>query len=541
MTDGRQKARSILKPLREPLFRSIAIANVVSMIGTLMHDVGAAWLMTTLAPTPFMVALVQTASTGAFFLLALPAGALADIFDRRQLLIWAQVAMLFLSFLLGILTLWNLTTPLILLLFTFLLALFAAANGPAWHATIPELVERKDLAAAIALGSVGFNIARALGPVIGGAVVAARGPEATFFLNALSYLGIVMVLKRWKRPREDRTLPEERFLAALRAGLRYVRHAPEVKAVLIHSVYPALFGSVIWALLPIIARREAGFSSMGYGALLGFFGFGAIGGATVLTYVKRRFSLNLLVLLTSCCFAASICFMGFTLTFAGLAWAMTMAGMAWLLQISSLLASVQSVIPAWVRGRVLSVHMVIFFGALAGGSLLSGISASFVGTRATLVAASCLLAGSAFLFRSRRLVSGEDMDLTPSLHWPSIALARTPGLEDGPVLIVVEYDIDPGRVPEFLEAVADLKTVRKRDGAIRWNLFHDLDDGGHYVESFIVESWGEHLRQHERITVVDREKEQRVLSFHQGVEPPRVMHYLSQPVTSGGIRKREDR
>ncbi len=541
MSDGERKGRSILRPLREPVFRSIAIANVVSMIGTLMHDVGAAWLMTTLAPTPVMVALVQTASTGAFFVLALPAGALADILDRRTLLIWAQVTMLVLSFLLGFLTLLSLTTPPILLVLTFFLALCAAANGPAWHATIPELVERQDLAAAIALGSVGFNIARALGPVIGGAVVALQGPEATFFLNALSYLGIVVVLTRWKRPAEARTLPEERFLAAMRAGLRYVRHAPEVKAVLIHSAYPALFGSVIWALLPIVVRQEAGFSSMGFGMLLGFFGFGAIIGATVLTYVKRRFTLNALLLCTSCCFACSICFMGFTRSFTGLASSMTVAGMAWLLQISSLLASVQTVIPTWVRGRVLSVHMVVFFGALAGGSLLSGVAASLFGTRATLVAASCLLAGSAFLFRPWRLASGEDLDLTPSLHWPSTALAQTPGLEDGPVLIVVEYEIDPGTAEDFLEAVADLRTVRKRDGAIRWNLFHDLDDGGHYVESFIVDSWGEHLRQHERITVADREKEERVLSYHRGAGRPRVMHYLAEAVTSGRERKREDR
>lgn len=494
-----------------------------------MHEVGAAWLMTTLAPTPFMVAMVQTASTFPFFLLALPAGALADIIDRRRLLLMTQVWMLIASIVLGVLTVFGMTTPLVLLALTFFLGLGAAVNGPSWQAVIPELVERDELPSAIALGSVGFNLARAVGPVIGGLIVAALGPGITFLLNGASFLGVVVVLKRWKRAQRMSTLKEERLVSAMRVGIRYIRNAPEVKSVLVHTMFLSFLCSPLWAFLPIVSKEYLGLGSSGFGALLGFFGFGALLGAPFLPVLRQRFSLNLIVLMATNIFALATAAMANLHSFVFLAIAMVVGGLAWLILISTLIAVVQSVIPAWVRGRVLSVHMLSFFGGLAGGSALFGFIAGWVGISSTLnVVAGCLVVATAITW-NYKLKSGEGLDLRPSMHWPSLVVSCQPDFDEGPVLVVVEYHIDPEKASGFTDSMQALKKIRKRDGAIRWNLFHDLTDPGHYIESYIVESWGEHLRQHERITVADREIEKNALSFHLEKEPPKVMHFLAEP------------
>jgi MFS family permease len=497
-----------------------------------MHEVGAAWLMTSLSPTPFMVAVVQTASTLPFFLLALPSGALADILDRRRLLLAAQVWMLAASVILGILTLLGITTPTLLLALTFFLSLGAAINGPAWQAIIPEIVDRDNLPAAITLGSVGFNIARAVGPVFGGLVVAAVGPGATFLLNAVSFLGVVAVLRNWNRPQEKGTLPEERLLSAMRAGIRFIRHAPEVRAVFIHTASFSFFASALWAFLPIIAREYLKLSSLGYGMLLGFFGAGALLGAPLLPRFRNRLSLNVIAVITTALFAIAIACLAHLRHIPVLALAMVAGGAAWLILFASLIAAVQGLIPSWVRGRVLSVHMLIFFGGLAGGSALWGCLGTGIGIKATLSIAAISMILAIPATWPWKLSSGEGLDLTPSLHWPALFTADGLDLDEGPVLVVVEYHIDPARSREFSTAVKALKTIRRRDGAIRWNLFRDVTDRSHYFESFIVESWGEHLRQHERMTVSDTEIETRVMSFHIGKRAPRVMHFIAEPVAS---------
>ncbi len=519
---------STFSPLKQRFFRMLWMTNVVSLMGTLMHEVGAAWLMTTLAPTPFMVAMVQTASTFPFFLLALPSGALADIIDRRRLLLMTQTWMLAASVVLGVLTILGMTTPMVLLVLTFFLALGAAVNAPSWQAVIPELVDRSELPSAIALGSVGFNLARAVGPVIGGLIVAALGPGITFLLNGVSFFGVVVVLKKWKKAQRTSTLKEERMVSAMRAGIRYIRHAPEVRSVLVHTTFFSFLCSPLWAFLPIVSKEYLGLGSSGYGILLGFFGFGALLGVPFLPVLRQRFSLNLVVLIASNIFALVMAAMANLHSFVFLTIIMAVGGMVWLILISTLIAVVQSVIPSWVRGRVLSVHMLTFFGGLAGGSTLFGFIAGLVGISVTLnVVAGCLVIATIITW-NYKLISGEGLDLNPSMHWPSLVVSCQPDLDEGPVLVVVEYYIDPKRSPEFTDSMRSLKMIRRRDGAIRWNLFHDLTDPGHYIESYIVESWGEHLRQHERITVADREIEKNVLSFHLDKEPPKVMHFLAE-------------
>lgn len=518
---------SAFDPLGRPLFRAFWVANVVSMVGTWMQEVGAAWWMTTLAPSPLMVALVQAATSLPTFLLAVPAGALADVVDRRRLLLFLETWMLVVAALLGALALAGLAGPWTLLALTFALGVGASLHAPAWQATIPELVPREELAAAAALGGVGLNLARAVGPALGGLVVAAAGPPAVFFLNAISFLGILAVLLRWRRESKPATVPAELLFGAMRAGLRYVRHAPELRAVLART---ALFigpGSALFALLPLLARRELGLGAAGYGGLLGALGVGAVAGAALLPRFRGRLGAGGLVAAGTAVIAAAFGILGSVRSLPLLYAAMLLAGLAWIAVLSMLNAAAQTAIPSWVRARALSVYLLVFYAGVALGSILWGVVADRFGIGAAyLVAASGLVAGLPVAARYRlRLLEGTD--LSPSLHWPAPTVATEIPPDRGPVLVTVEYTIDPARAREFGEVMRRLRRIRLRDGAILWDLFVDAADPVRNTEAFVVESWAEHLRQHDRVTVADREIEKLAHSFHLGDAPPRVTHHLA--------------
>lgn len=524
---------SAWSPLSRPFFRSLWIANLVSLIGTWVHEVGTAWLMTSLTTSPFTVSLIQTATTLPIFLVALPAGALADIVDRRRLLLFTQVWMLVAALGLGITTLAGMASPIVLLIFAFILSLGAAINGPAWQTIIPELVSKEEMPSAVTLGSVGFNIARAIGPALGGFIVSLVGPGFTFLLNAVSFSGVVVVLKRWHRIPQESTLPAERLIGAMRTGLRYVRNAPRVQAVFVHTLIFSVFTCALWAFLPIIAREYLLLSAVGYGMLLGFFGSGALVGAFLLPKIRSRFSLNNIVAGTTILMALTIACLATVRSFVVILAVMAAAGMAWLILISVFSIAVQAVIPSWVRGRVLSVFMLVFFGGFAGGSMIWGALALWAGIRQTLVGVSILLLIGIVLTQKYKLPTGEDLDLTPVQQLPSFLTIKGLADEERPVLVVIDRRVDHGQVADFLESVRPLKMIRLRDGAIRWNLFRDVTDPCHFIESFIVESWIEYLRQHERFTVSDREIEERVDAFHIGDVPPATHHYIAEQVIKG--------
>jgi len=489
--------------------------------------------MTSLTMSPFTVSLVQTATTLPIFFVALPAGALADIVDRRRLLLFTQMWMLLAALGLGITTLAGFVSPSVLLFFVFVLSLGAAINGPAWQSIIPELVSREEMPSAVTLGSVGFNIARAIGPALGGFVVSLVGPGFTFLLNAVSFCGVVIVLKRWHRVPQESTLPAERLIGAMRTGLRYVRNAPMVQAVLVHTLIFSVFTCALWAFLPIVAREYLQLSSVGYGMLLGFFGSGALVGAYLIPKIKSKFSLNNIVAGTTMLMALTIAGLATVRSFIVILAIMAAGGMAWLILISVFSIAVQAVIPSWVRGRVLSVFMLVFFGGFAGGSMLWGALAVVAGIPHTLVGVAILLLIGIVLTQKYKLPTGEDLDLTPVQQLPSHLTAKGITNEERPVLVVIDRKIDRGQEADFLEAVRPLKMLRLRDGAIRWNLFRDITDPSHFIESFIIESWIEYLRQHERSTVSDQEIEERVDAFHVGDMPSETHHYIAEQIIKG--------
>ncbi|HEX9943236.1 MAG TPA: MFS transporter [Thermoanaerobaculia bacterium] len=516
------------RPLRHPIFRWLWIASVASNIGTWFQNVGASWLMTTLSPSPTLVALVQAATSLPMFLLSLPAGAVADVVDRRRLLLVTQGWMTLAAFGLWAFTAAGATTPWTLLTFTFLLGLGAALNAPAWQASIPEMVPREDLPGAVMLGSVGFNIARAAGPALAGLVVAAAGPAVTFLVNAISFLGVVVVLFFWRRPAREAVLPGERILGAMTTGLRYVRHAPEVIAPIVRGCTFVLCGASLWALLPLVARQELKSGPEGYGLLLGALGVGAVAGAMVLPRLKRNNSTGGVVTAATLVFAAATVALAGVREFWLLMLAMLLAGGAWLSLLSSLNVAVQTVVPSWVRGRALSVYMLIFFGGLAGGSALWGAVAERIGiSEALLVSAAGMIVGLAATFRIP-LRSGEGLNLAPSRQWPAPIVAHDLEPDRGPVLVTVQYRIDPARAAEFAAAMRDVRRIRLRDGAMQWGLFVDAADPALYTEVFLVSSWVEHLRQHERVTVADRDIEERARAFHIGPQRPVVQHLVAE-------------
>jgi MFS family permease len=523
----RKASSGAWSPLAVPMFRILWLATVVSNVGTWLSAVGTTWLMTLITPSPLMVTLVQAASTLPIFLFALPAGALADIVDRRRLLVLVQVFMAVVAALLGVATLLGWASTWVVLAATFLTGVGAALAAPAFQAIVPDLVPKSELKAAIALNSVGINVSRAIGPALAGVVIAALGLAWTFLLNAVSFVGVIAVFLWWKAPTHETHLPAERLVAAMRTGLRYARESPELRATLVRAGGFFVFASGYWALLPLVARDRLGGGAGAYGILLGCLGAGAVAGAMLLPRIRGYFSPDRLI------FGASL---GTAIVVVALAGApnlavavplMLIAGAFWVTVLSILNVSAQVALPAWVKARGLSVYLIVFSGGLALGSPLWGFAADALGIPASLVLSAIGLTASGVLTRRWTLPPAEAPDLSPSMHWPAPLVAVDDlEAEQGPVMVEVEYRIDPARRKEFSAALEEMGRIRRRDGAIFWRHFVDTGDPARHVEAFLLESWLQHLRQHERVTASDKPIEERVRQFHLGSEPPRVSHLV---------------
>jgi MFS family permease len=532
-----QPAGTAWSPLRLPVFRMLWIATLASNIGTWMHDVGAGWLMTSLSPSAVMVALVQTATTLPIFLLALPAGALADIVDRRRYLLVVQVWMAGVAALLAMLTLGGLTTAWTLVGLTFAMGLGTAMMMPAWAAVTPELVPRPQLQSAIALNSLGINVARAIGPALAGLLVAQFDTGAVFALNAVSYLGVIWVLAHWRRSAPASALPAEHFVAALRTGLRFARHAPELQSAVIRGVSFFLFASASWALLPLVARGLVNGGPEAFGILVAALGAGAVAGALLLPKLREKLSRDRLVAVASGAYALAMLALSLFDRLGPLAGVLAVAGMAWIAVLSSLQVAAQMALPNWVRSRGLAVFMACFMGSMALGSLLWGRLADYLSIETSLQAAAAGLLLAVLLSRRWRLGGFDDNDLTPSMHWPEPSVHDGVSPDRGPVLVTLEYDVRPEAAEDFLAAIRTLGRHRRRDGVFGWGVFEHAEQRHRWIESFCVDSWLEHLRQHERVTADDQALQDRINSYLQDGGIPRVEHY----VAPGGANQDQER
>jgi MFS family permease len=519
-----RKSSGLGRPLRVPTFRNLLIADLVSDIGAFMQSVGAAWLMVSLHAGPGYVALIQTAASLPYFLLALPAGSAGDIFDRRRLILFTEIWMMGVALILAILTMVGLTSPWVLLALTFALSAGDAFETPTWRAVLPELVSKDDLAGASALNGIEFNLARAVGPALAGMVIAVAGVSTAFVANVVSFFGVILVVARWKRPIRKQTAPPETFTGATVAAVRYVRNSPAILTVLVRTGFVLFFSSPLFALLPSVAG-SVDKRAIGYGLLLGCFGAGAIGGALLIQTLRARFSTETILSAGVVILGSAIVAIAGLHRLSTLALVIFVSGAAWVLFISLINALVQNLAPDWVRARVLAIFTLVYMGSFALGSAAWGGVAEHRSVRLALIYSGVGTVASAFLALFARLPNSS-ADLTPWNHWrmPVIVKEVSEGLLGGPVLVTIEYNVIAEEEAEFLKAMRQYARVRRRDGAYRWGIFRDIEVANRFVEIFLVHSWPEHLRQHERQTKADRELEERVYSYVAG--EPKVRHLL---------------
>jgi MFS family permease len=533
--DARQSGQpGAFAPLDNTLFRVLWISTVVGNIGSFMRDVASQWLVTDLSPSPAAVALIQAAGTLPIFFFAIPAGVLTDILDRRKFLIAVQLLLAVVSLTMGLLawsgtvSVWDLT------LLTFLGGTGAALMLPTWQAIVPELVPASELKAAIALNSLGINIARSLGPALGGLTLALAGASMTYGFAVLSNLCVIAALVCWKRPMNDLGAPREHFGGALKAGLRYAVASPEMHRILWRTVVFFVFGSAVWALMPVVARYQMAGGPAFYGLMLGFTGAGAIAGAFLLPMARAKLGADILVLAASLLMAATSAALAMTSQQAAALAIMFCLGLAWIAVLVTLNTTMQSVLPNWVRGRGLALYFMAFNGAMAGGSLVWGGVAQAIGTPFALLSSAACLAVVAVLVHFRPLPAG-DVDLSPSMHWPEPASTPEGGVDRGPVIVTVEYHVAPQDRTAFRDIARSLSVERRRDGAYAWGLAEDAEDPQKITEWFFVVSWAEHLRQHHRVSKSAAAIQSALLQMHGAGTPPLVRHLVALPASGPSL------
>jgi MFS family permease len=520
------KSSSTWAPLRIGVFRAMWIAVLVSNIGTWMQTVGAQWLLVHLPHAAILVALVQAADNVPDVLFGLVGGALADVFDRRRLLIAVQVSMACIGAALTVLTFAGQMPPALLLAFTFALGFSSVFTNPAYQSIVPQLVPRDQLRSASALGSISVNLARLVGPALAGILIARAGVTAVFALNALTYLLFAVVVAAW-RPGAG-TTPElpERFISAIRAGGRYILNALIVQRILLRAALFLVPATVLWALLPLVATQQLRLGSAGYGFLLGAIGGGAVAGALVLPRFRARISSNLLVGASSVVYALVLVLVVVVPNTILAVLVLLPAGAAWIAVLSDVNAELQLFLPAWVRGRGISVYQMVLFGAQAVGAVTWGAIAEPLGVRATFFVAAAVLLGTVVTLRFWPFVETSGMDRQTRAYWPEPQLVFEASPGSGPVVVKSAYTIAPEKEPEFLVAMKQVRLSRLRTGATQWGLFRDGEVPHSFVEMYVVPSWDEHMRQHRfRITGTDHEFEARADSLSD--PPPDVSHLIS--------------
>ncbi len=523
-----------LVPLRHGPFRMLWFAFVITSLGTWLQNTGAGWLMTSLSPNALSVSLVQMATILPTFFLALPAGALADIIDRRLFLIGTQVWTMLAAGLLAALTISGATGVWGLLGLTFAIGIGSAMTNPAWGAIVTELVPREDLVQAIALNGIGFNLARAIGPALAGVLVVLAGSGFAFALFAVSILAVIAALVAWRRVGDRRTLPREHLLSAMRAGMRFVRNTPAMRAAMMRSFAYSVPGAAPWALLPLVAREQLGVGAGTYGALLGVMGVGGVAAGFGLPALRQHADRSGIVLIASfsSCVGTALLGVSHHLLPAGIG--MLLFGVGWVSAFATIQAAAQLAAPAWVRARALAIYQLSFNGALAAGSFGWGWIGTQIGLSATLITASLAGLGLAVAVRGYPLDAPTAATATAGFtHVP--ALPEAPAAEiaaslqhaRGRVLESVHYRVDPAERDAFLAAMREIRRVRGRAGAVFWQLYEDVAHPDGWLEIWWMESWTDHLREATRMSADDEAALARATNFHQDASPPALARYIA--------------
>lgn len=521
-----------LAPLEGPVFRGLWFAWLAANMTMWMNDVAAAWLMTTLTTSPVMVALVQTASTLPVFLLGLPSGALADILDRRHYFAVTQLWVCAVAVLIAGLALADLLTAELLLVLTFLNGIGLAMRWPVFSAIVPEVVDRPHLPQAMALNGISMNLSRVVGPTVAGALLAGTGTASVFALNAVLAAAAFVLIWRWRSQPRTSTLPGERFVGAMRTGLQHVRQSPRMRAVIVRVFLFFLQASALLALLPLLARELHGGGAGLFTLLMACLGAGAICAALLFPRLRARFTRDQFVTGGTLIHAVASALAALVPEVWVAVPACFIAGAAWISTANTLSLSAQIALPNWVRARGMSIYQMALMGGTAFGAMLFGKVAGWTGVPWAVAAAS--IAGVLAVPLARRWsVEGDEVDFSPATprHPPDVAIEVGP--DEGPVMVTLEYQIDPARAAEFAAVMQLTRAARLRQGALSWGLFRDTAVPGRYVEYFIDETWVEHQRRLERFSAADAELRERRMAFHRGSEPPLLRRYVADTPESG--------
>ncbi len=508
-------------------FTVMLIASSASNVGFAMFDMSSNWLMTGLNPNPMMVSAVQVATTLPMFLLTLPAGALTDIIDARRMLIGAQLAVTVISIVFAAVVAMHWATPAVLLVTTFFLGGSGALAAPAWLVITPLMVPKHDLDSAIAINNASYNVSRAIGPAIGGLAIAAVSIALPFWCFCIGNVAVLAALMWWRAPRRAReSLPAERLASALRTGLRYARNNRDINSTLIRALAFFPFASAYWALLPLVARTQIHNGPEVYGILLGMIGAGSILGSFALSRLKALLGPDRLATLGTLGTILALGLYGQARDpwMAGIA--SLIAGASWITMMTTLFVSAQVALPEWVRGRGLAIFLTAYFGAMTLGSAIWGKVASIEGLSNALYLAAAGAAVGMVLTARWRLQTAAALDLTPSMHWRTPVFVHPVEDDEGPILLTVEYQIDPKDIRPFLKLMHEIGLERKRDGAYAWGVFEDTQVEGRIIETFLIQSLLElkHLRT--RVTKADRIIEEQAGAFLKG---PRKVTFLVAP------------
>lgn len=533
-TETSREEESAWAPFRSRVFAIVWMAVMLGNIGTWIRDVGAGWLMTTLSASATAVAMVQVATTLPIFLFSLSAGALADIVNRRRLLIAINAASAAVMLGMAGLTHAGLMTPEMLLCGLTLAGVGTALTGPVLQSLTPLLVPQAQLGSAVALNSLGLNVSRAIGPAIGGVLLGFSGVAMNFAADALSYLAVIAAFWWWRASATPASsVAPEQLGSAIRAGIRFALHAPALQRVLLRAGSFFIFASAYWALLPLIARRELGGGPSFYGFLLSCVGAGAVASAICLPRLRKRLGGESVVRLGTLAAIAVLVTLALTKNQVIASAAMVLAGAAWIAVLTTANVSAQVNLPNWVRGRGLALYLTVFYGVMTVGSFLWGQIADRSGVPAALLVAAILGVFAMILAWLKPLPEGQP-DLMPSRHWadPELTTGMAVSLvqDRGPVLVTVEYCVDPACGADFLMDLRAFSSERLRDGAYRWGVFEDSAQRGHFFEHFLLPSWREHQRQHERVSKADAELQAKVHAHHIGAGPPKVQHFIAPAV-----------
>ena len=519
-------------PFSVPIFRAVWLASMASNFGGLIQSVGASWMMVQLHASPLMIALVQTSTTLPIMLLSLWAGAIADNLDRRKVLLAAQGFMLCVSLVLSICAWSGVLSPWLLLTLTFLVGCGTAINSPAWQASVGDMVPRSLLPTAVSYNAMGFNIARSAGPAVGGLIVAAGGAAAAFLVNAMSYLGLITVLSRWRPDVARSSLPRERLVDAMGAGLRYVMLSPSIRRVMLRAFVFSIGASAIPALMPVIASKVIVGGPLTYGLLLGSFGVGAVMGAFGSGRIRKRLTTenltraSTLAMITGALIVASSRWLPLTML------ALLPAGAGWVLALSTFNVSVQMAAPRWVVARAVALYQMAAFGGLAIGSWLIGSIASQQNAVTALHAAAAVLCVSGILGFIAPLHPISDANLDPTQRWrePDIAVEVT--ARSGPVVITIEHRIAEWNIPPFIAVMNERKRIRLRDGARGWTLLRDLNDPQLWLERYHVPTWLDYVRHNQRRTNADIINSDELHALWMENKPPVVHRMIERDVGS---------